>query len=187
MSLKLGEPSVIDLRNLIDELIPAQAPPVGWKILGHRTRLAVECNHRDAFEQVGCIAFGLPAAGTDEPPNGSLDEVRRRLPLLVAARPLPLFSGKRQDAAHDGEGKLEVNIHGEGSYVAKAVPDGTADCEMHGLDFDRQPDSIQLRHFREVRLDRPQATSNASLAGNRSGERVTLAAKVGQGHAGKRG
>ena len=108
-----AEASLVGFGHPVDELLPSQAVPAGRKLGIDASRFSIKHNDCNALQQVRSIALGLPSAGTREPPDGSFDQVCRRLPIVVIPRPHPLRCRQREDAADDRERELEVNVDGK--------------------------------------------------------------------------
>ncbi|MBM4408695.1 MAG: hypothetical protein FJ038_08905 [Chloroflexi bacterium] len=79
---------------------------------------------------------------------------------------LPLERRNSQDAADNGERKLQVEVDGERPNVPEAIPDCSPDCEVYRLDLDRESESIEGMELGNVRLYGPKGAGDCSLAGN---------------------
>ena len=56
-----------------------------------------------------------------------------------------------------------MDVHREGTDITKAVPEGSSNRKMHGLDLDGQLQAVRLRNLGDIGLHASQPTTNLAL------------------------
>ena len=110
------------------------------------------------------------------------NEVAGRLPVGVISRPDPFGRWEREDPSYDGEGELEVDVHGERPDITESIPHSAAHGKVNRLDLNRQCQSMDRGGLGNVGLHVPQAPSHLPFARDGSFEPQAAMTEIGQSY-----